>query len=104
MARKENLHSLWDTGLIELEPGTPAEIAARIRAVVNRDEVQQWQKGTPAEWALESLAIVRAQVYRLPSSSEISGTYVESGRAVIRTRLAQGGARLAWLLNDLFVP
>jgi nuclease S1 len=29
--RKENLHSLWDTGLVELEPGTPAEIAARSR-------------------------------------------------------------------------
>jgi hypothetical protein len=92
---------LWDTGLVELEPGTPAEIAARIQAVVDRDEVQQWQKGTPAEWALESLAIVRAQVYRLPSSGEISSSYVESGRAVIRTRLMQAGARLALVLNEI---
>jgi nuclease S1 len=98
--RKENLHSLWDTGLVELEPGTPAEIAKRIQAVVNRDDVQQWQQGTPAEWALESLAIVRAQVYRLPSSGEINASYIESGRAVIRNRLMQAGARLAWLLNQ----
>jgi hypothetical protein len=91
---------LWDTGLAELEPGTPAEIAARIQAVVNRDEVQQWQKGTPADWALESLAIVRAQVYRLPSSGEISASYIESAGDVIRTRLAQAGVRLAWLLNQ----
>jgi hypothetical protein len=27
--RKENLHSLWDTALVEMEQGTPAEIAAR---------------------------------------------------------------------------
>src|SRR5687767_13230315 len=59
--RKENLHSLWDTGLVELEQGTPAEIAGRIQAVVSIDEIQQWQQGSPADWALESLAIVRAQ-------------------------------------------
>ncbi len=44
--RKENLHSLWDTALVELEEGTPAEIAARIQAVMTSDDVQQWQQGT----------------------------------------------------------
>jgi hypothetical protein len=77
--RKENLHSLWDTGLVELEPGTPAEIAARIQAVVNRDDVPQWHQGTPADWALGSLAIVRAQVYRVPSSAEISVKLYRTG-------------------------
>jgi hypothetical protein len=51
-----------------------------------------------AQWALESLAIVRAQVYRLPASGEINATYIESARAVIRTRLTQAGTRLALLL------
>ena len=36
--RKENLHSLWDTALVELEQGSPAEIAARIQAMVSSDE------------------------------------------------------------------
>jgi hypothetical protein len=100
--RKENLHTLWDTALLELEEGTPAEIAARIQAAVSSDELQRWQQGTPAEWALESLAIVRAQVYRLPASSEIDATYIEPPRAVIRTRLAQAGSRLASLLDETF--
>ena len=98
--RKENLHSLWDTALLELEQGTPAEIAARIQATVTADDRQQWQQGTTADWALESLAIVRAQVYRLPASGEINPGYVEAARAVIQTRLAQAGARLASLLNQ----
>jgi hypothetical protein len=98
--RKENLHSLWDTALVELEEGTPAEIAARIHVAVTGNDRQQWQQGTPADWALESLAIVRAQVYRLPASSEISANYAESARAVIRTRLAQAAIRLASLLNE----
>lgn len=102
--RKENLHSLWDTALVELEEGTPAEIAKRIQAGVTSEDRQQWQQGTPAAWALESLAIVRAQIYRLPASGEINAEYVESARALIRTRLAQAGARLALLLNDLFAP
>jgi hypothetical protein len=36
------------------EQGTPAEIAARIQAEVSSEHLHQWQKGTPAEWALES--------------------------------------------------
>ena len=98
--RKENLHSLWDTALVELEQGTPAEIGARIQAAVTDEDRHQWQQGTPAQWALESLAIVRTKVYRLPASSEITADYTESARAVIRTRLVQAGARLAWVLND----
>ena len=94
------MHSLWDTGLVELEPGTPLEIARRIQAVVSENDNKQWQQGTPTEWALESLAIVRTQVYRLPASGEITASYAEVGRAVIRTRLAQAGARLAWMLNE----
>jgi S1/P1 Nuclease len=100
--RKENLHSLWDTVLVELEQGTPTQIAARIQAAVTSDDVRQWQQGTPADWALESLTIVRAQVYRLHASGEITASYTEAARAVIRTRLAQAGVRLASLLNRSF--
>jgi hypothetical protein len=39
-------------------------------------------------------------VYRVPSSGEISASYIERAGAVIRTRLAQAGARLAWFLNE----
>jgi nuclease S1 len=99
--RKENLHSLWDTALLELERGTPAEIAARIQAALRDNEVNRWEQGTAADWALESLAIVRTPVYRFPASGEINVTYVQSARAVIRTRLTQAGARLALLLNEI---
>ena len=98
--RKENLHWLWDTALVELEQGTPADIAARLQAMVSSDELQQWQQGSPADWALESLAVVRAQVYRLSVPGEITPDYIERARLAVRTRLAQAGARLAWVLNE----
>ena len=50
--RKENLHSLWDTALVELEEGTLTEIAARIQAGLTDNDGKQWQQGRPAEWAL----------------------------------------------------
>ena len=91
--RKENLHSLWDTALVELEQGTPAEIAARIQNGISSEDRQQWQQGTAAEWALESLAVVRSQVYRLPASGEINANYIELARPMIRTRSKSVGAR-----------
>lgn len=89
--KKERLHSLWDTVLVELEQGTPEEIAARIHAVVTGAVRQQWQQGTPADWALESLAVVRAQVYRLPASGEINATYVESARDAVSAGRSETG-------------
>ena len=100
--RKETLHSLWDTALVELEQGTPAEIASRIQSTVTVEDRQQWLQGTAADWALESLAVVRTRVYRLPASGEITADYTDSARAVIRVRLAQAGARLGLLLNQTF--
>jgi hypothetical protein len=55
-----------------LEQGTALEIAAQIQTDVSAEDHQQWQHGNPADWALESLAIIRAQVYRLPASREIN--------------------------------
>jgi hypothetical protein len=72
--RKTNLHSLWDIGLVELEEGTPAEVAAGIEKAVTDNDRKQWPNSTPEQWALESLAIVRAQVYRLSASGEINAS------------------------------
>ena len=66
-------------------------MAARIESSVTEAERNQWQGGTPEQWALEALAVVRSQVYMLPASGEIKPAYIEKARAVIRTRLAQAG-------------
>ena len=58
-----NLHSLWDSALVELGEGTPAEVAARIEKTVADNDRKHWQGGTPEQWALESLAIAIGGVY-----------------------------------------
>ena len=44
---------MWDTALVELEEGTPPEVAARIEKAVTDDDRKQWKGGTPEQWALD---------------------------------------------------
>jgi len=97
-----NLHYFWDTDLVEMEPGTPAELAERLGAAVTEEERLRWQSGGPVQWTDESLMLVRTRAYSLGQSVELSDHYVELARPVVRTRLAQAGIRLAWLLNSAF--
>ena len=61
-------------------------------ATVTGDDRQQWQQGTPADWALESLAIVRAQVYRLPAYGEINASYSGPGTRCDSDSLSASGS------------
>ena len=48
---------LWETALIELEQGTPSEIAKRIQGAVTSEDRQQWQQGNPAAWGSRQFGI-----------------------------------------------
>ena len=97
-----NLHYFWDTDLVEMEPGSPMELAERLAAIVTKEDRLRWQSGGPVQWTDESLMLVRSRAYDVGQSIELSDQYVEMARPVVRTRLAQAGIRLAWLLNSVF--
>jgi hypothetical protein len=99
--QNNSLHSLWDNAFVELEDGTSREVAARLDQAVTPEERREWQRGTAADWALESLTLVRSHVYSVPESREITADYAKRAQVVVRRRLAQAGMRLAWLLNGL---
>ena len=93
-----NLHYFWDTNLVELETGTDEEVAKRLVANLTEEERRKWQSNDPIQWTNESLMLVRSYTYG--PSGELSDDYVKQARPIVRTRLAQAGLRLAWLLND----
>lgn len=97
-----NLHYFWDIDLVEMELGSATQLAERLRAAVTKEDRDRWQSGGPVSWTDESLILVRTRAYALGQSAELSEQYVESARSVVRTRLAQAGIRLAWLLNSVF--
>ena len=94
-----NLHFFWDKDLVDLETGNEEDIAKRLTANSTAAERLKWQAGDPKQWTNESLTLVRSHAYSTGTSVELSDDYVEKARPVVRTRLAQAGVRLAWLLN-----
>ena len=97
-----NLHFFWDANLVDMETGSETEIAKRLTANLSENERLKWPAGDPTEWANESLMLVRSHAYNTGSSVELSEDYVEKARSIVRTRMAQAGIRLAWLLNVAF--
>jgi hypothetical protein len=87
---------------VDFENGTDEEIAKGLTAKLTKDEQLKWQAGDPVQWTNESLALVRSYAYNTEPSAELSDDYVDKARPIVRTRLAQAGIRLAWLLNKAF--
>ena len=100
--REENLHILWDIVFLEAEGGSSQDAARRLNEAITRKEILAWQKGTAADWAVESHLIAESVAYRLPETGEISEDYTSKAISVIHQRLKQAGVRLACALNKAF--
>ena len=95
-----NLHFFWDTNLVEMETENEEAVARRLTANLMEEERRKWQAGDPTQWTNESLVLVRSHAYTTGASVELSDDYVEQARLIVRSRMAQAGIRLAWLLNN----
>ncbi len=52
--RAGTLHHYWDTEFVALLETNAKAIASDLIAHITRDQVHEWQVGTPAEWANEA--------------------------------------------------
>jgi len=98
-----NLHTLWDSKLIETEGLSDAQLASQID-VATAAEIKQWQKDLPIDWAWESYQL-SSQLYAdeaKPGGNNITNEYYEKYKPVVNKRLLQAGIRLAGLLNMVF--
>jgi len=96
---KTNLHSVWDSGLIDSEKLSYSELAAFIDHPT-LEELRTWQGAVPADWVKESKA-VRDRVYKI-GDGKLSYQYVFDNIPLIKQRLLQAGVRLAGQLNSIF--
>jgi nuclease S1 len=96
---RTNLHSVWDSGLIESEQLSFTELAAFIDHPT-LEELRTWQSSSPAEWVRESKA-ARDRVYKV-GDGKLGYQYAFDNMPLIKRRLLQGGVRLAGLLNSIF--
>ena len=98
---KTNLHSVWDTKLVDFQQYSYTEYAASLD-VKDKVQVKAWQQSSLADWFYES-HVLSDKVYALsPPESKLSYKYNYIFQADLDTQLLKGGVRLAKILNDLF--
>ncbi|MEP6590724.1 MAG: S1/P1 nuclease [Gemmatimonadota bacterium] len=99
--KASNLHSVWDSGLLNLTGESEDAIVAGITArLASRGDLKQMASGTITDWAMESHDVARDVVYRfVPQSLVLDQRYLTEVRPVLEDRLLRGGVRLAAVLN-----
>ncbi|MBV9884395.1 MAG: S1/P1 nuclease [Sphingomonadaceae bacterium] len=99
--RPSNLHSVWDTGLVDDEQLSFTEFAERLERRTTPEQVIAWTDPDPLDWIAESAAI-RPTVYPAAGTADLGWDYIYKFRPVMEQRLAQAGVRLAAYLNEVF--
>ena len=102
-----NLHSVWDTQLIEHERLSYTEFA-NFAVMHTRDQKTVWEDDPLRQWIDESVAL-REEIYntlydrtdRETGLPDFSWDYQHDFLPVVESRLAAAGYRAAWLLNNL---
>lgn len=108
-----NLHSVWDSQLVDEEQLSFSELAAKLERHIRNQDVLDWWDIDPRDWISES-GRIRDSLYPsaiTPQNSkegdgrgvpELSYEYVYKFTPVMERRLSQAGVRLAAYLNDVF--
>ena len=100
--RETNLHSIWDSSLVESAHNwSYSEWQWNIDRV-SEEFAQQVQQGTPEEWFMQTVRIAKRIYEVTPEGTTISYDYVNAMTPVIEQQLLFGGLRLAALLNELY--
>lgn len=96
-----NLHSLWDSGMIENYKMSYTELAFNLD-ITSKEENKKLGKGTLVDWAHES-RLLALKVYESAKNDEnLSYKYMYEQFPLVRTQLQKGGVRLAKVLDEVF--
>jgi hypothetical protein len=93
-----NLHSAWDTGLIEKSGRSEQDYVAYLEELIPHRKLQYEAHGGPEEWATESFHL--AQKVWLNDGGAVDEAYFRNNIRRLDERLALAGLRLAVLLNQ----
>jgi hypothetical protein len=97
-----NLHSLWDSGLLDYQGLTYTELGTQYSAVP-APLMKSWQATTsPAEWLFESYTIAGQLYAEAAQMPNIDYRYYPAHASIVKQRIQQAGVRLAAVLNEAF--
>ncbi|WP_144211353.1 S1/P1 nuclease [Shewanella donghaensis] len=99
-----NLHSVWDSKLIEHQKLSYTEYTKFISRIAGKD-IKEWEGKSYYDWADESKAL-RDATYKLEKNRDdqpdLRFQYIFDHTATVELRLQQAGIRLADKLNIIF--
>jgi hypothetical protein len=101
--KETNLHSLWDSKLIESQGLNDKQMADKYDHA-RRGQIKRWQRAPLMQWLWESYTIsskLYSEVDAMNNKTVPDG-YYDSHITIIQTRIEQAGIRLAGILNEIF--
>jgi nuclease S1 len=108
---RTNMHSAWDTCLLQIAIGPELfDAIDNLMSTITPAKISDWTATSPIDWANESFAITTAPTTKYcvrngpscdrPTGTVVIGTeYVQANAPILRERLQKAGVRLGHLLD-----
>ncbi len=100
--RKTNLHSLWDSALIESAHKWSYAGWWEQLDIIDKDAKSTIQQGEPIEWFAETVEKAAILYDATPEDSKLSYDYVAEFAPMAEEQLLNAGLRLARLLEEIY--
>ncbi len=98
---KSNLHSVWDSKLIDYIKYSYTEYANLLNTI-SKDEKKALQAGTLENWLYESHCLANEIYSSVNNDDKLSYEYPFKYTEVVELQLQRGGLRLAAILDEVF--
>jgi hypothetical protein len=96
-----NLHSVWDSQLIEFQQLSYTEYATSINHATTAQRTQ-WQKAPISQWLFESNQIAEKLYTEIKPGDTLNYKYNFTHIDIVNQQLLKAGVRLAGVLNSIF--
>ena len=98
--RGTNLHSVWDTKLIDHQSLSYEQMAKEYDTATPQ-QIKQWQSDDIIKWLWESYQLSSKFYKEVNAGDKLSDTYYNEHIGIVKQRLEMAGIRLAGVLNNL---
>ena len=96
-----NIHSVWDSKLIDHEKYSYTEYA-QILNILTKEQKKSLQKGSLEDWLFETYEIANEIYATIEKGDKLSFKYPYKYKNTVELQLQRAGLRLAALLNEIF--
>ena len=97
--KQTNLHSVWDTDIVEFQQYSYSEYANNLN-IANATDIKNWQESSLEEWFYESYVLANKVYASVPADGKLGYKYNYIFKADLDLQLLKGGLRLAQVLNE----